>query len=263
MDLSHIKMVVTDMDGTLLNSNHEVSDRFFNLFEKLKRKGILFVAASGRQYSSMVAKLAPIKDDIVIIAENGAFVKRKNEVLLTTPITNLQVQHILSLVKPLNGAHPVLCSKENAYVSGSSQPFIDVLKEYYAEFNIVEDQFMVTNQILKVAIYHFESSEQFIYPAVAPLEDELKVKISGSNWVDVSHMNAHKGFALSRLMKEYGIASHELLVFGDYNNDIEMLQLADFSVAMANAHPNVKKVSNFKTKSNDAFGVEHILEKIP
>ena len=63
MDLSQVKMVVSDMDGTLLNSNHEVSEHFFELFEKLKAKNIQFVAASGRQYHSMVSKLQRIQDD--------------------------------------------------------------------------------------------------------------------------------------------------------------------------------------------------------
>ncbi|WP_373518659.1 HAD family hydrolase, partial [Pricia sp.] len=68
MDLSRIKMVVTDMDGTLLNSDHEVSDRFLEIFQKLKERDILFVAASGRQYQSIVDKLASIKNDITVIA---------------------------------------------------------------------------------------------------------------------------------------------------------------------------------------------------
>jgi HAD superfamily hydrolase (TIGR01484 family) len=73
MDLSRVKMVVTDMDGTLLNSNHEVSNRFFELYAALKQRGILFVAASGRQYNSIVDKLGPIKNEIIVIAENGGF----------------------------------------------------------------------------------------------------------------------------------------------------------------------------------------------
>ena len=77
MDLSKIKMVVTDMDGTLLNSKHEVSDLFFKLHQGLKDKNIQFVAASGRQYDSIINKLDPIKDDIIVIAENGGFIKKQ------------------------------------------------------------------------------------------------------------------------------------------------------------------------------------------
>ena len=250
------------MDGTLLNSNHEVSSRFFELFKKMKQTGIHFVAASGRQYSSMISKLDSIKDDMIFISENGAYVKRQEEVLLTTPIKTENIHNILKLIKGVENAHPVLCSKNNAYVSGSSSKFINLLKEYYSEFEIVENQLNVTDEVLKVAIYHFEDSEQFIYPAVKHLEDALKVKVSGANWVDVSHQNAHKGFALEKVMEEYGISSNELLVFGDYNNDIEMLHLSDYSFAMANAHPNVKMVAKFETSTNNDFGVEVILEKL-
>jgi len=85
MDLSNIKVVVSDMDGTLLNSNHEVSDRFFELFAQLKKRNIEFVAASGRQYHSIIHKLAPIKDEITVIAENGAFIKQQEKELLVIP----------------------------------------------------------------------------------------------------------------------------------------------------------------------------------
>lgn len=76
MDLSKIKMVVSDMDGTLLNSNHQVSEQFFELFKELQSRDITFVAASGRQYNSIIDKLAPIKDEIIVIAENGGFAKK-------------------------------------------------------------------------------------------------------------------------------------------------------------------------------------------
>jgi len=82
MDLSKVKLVVSDMDGTLLNSKHQVSSRFFTLFEALKKKGVMFAAASGRQYHSIVEKLAPIRDDIFVIAENGALVKDQDLELL-------------------------------------------------------------------------------------------------------------------------------------------------------------------------------------
>ena len=63
-------------------------------------------------------------------------------------------------------------------------------------------------------------------------------------------------------MNEFQIASNEIMVFGDYNNDLEMLELSDYSFAMANAHPNVLKTAKYTTHSNDDFGVERILEKL-
>lgn len=262
MDLSKIKMVVTDMDGTLLNSNHEVSPRFFELFQELKKRNILFVAASGRQYNSMVDKLKAIRNEIIVVSENGAFVKKQDKELLTTPLSKAQVLKILDIVEKTPGSHAALCSKHNAYVSGKSKDFVTMLSQYYSNFDITDLSLDVPNEILKVAIYHFDDSEKYIYPPLQYLENELKVKISGPNWVDVSSINAHKGYAIEKLMKDYNIKPTELLVFGDYNNDLEMLALADYSFAMKNAHSNVKAIANYETNSNNEFGVERILEKL-
>ncbi|KQC29513.1 HAD family hydrolase [Flagellimonas eckloniae] len=262
MDLSKIKMVVTDMDGTLLNSNHQVSNRFFEIFEELKRKNIQFVAASGRQYHSMVDKLRTIQDDVIFVAENGALVKKQEEVLLTTPISRNNIDPILELFASEEDIHPILCSKDIAFLHTSSTKCLGSLSEFFSKYKIVENLSLVDDEILKIAIYHFENAEEYIYPSVRHLEDSLKVKNSGSNWVDISHKNAHKGYAMEKLMQTYGVASDEIMVFGDYNNDLEMLRLSEYSFAMANAHPNVKKVSKFETSSNNDFGVERILEKL-
>lgn len=250
------------MDGTLLNSNHEVSDRFFELFDQLQKKGVLFVAASGRQYNSIVDKLDTIKNDIVVVAENGGYVRRNEEELLATLLPKDKQKIILDILDTVDNIHPVLCGKQNSYLTGNSDSFADLLKQYYSAYEIVEDLSMVDAEILKIAIYHFESSEQHIYPAVQHLEGDLKVKVSGPNWVDISSPDANKGFALQKLQELYNIKPSETMVFGDYNNDLEMLALAEYSFAMANAHPNVKKVAHYETESNDDFGVERILEKL-
>jgi len=262
MDLSQVKMVVTDMDGTLLNSNHEVSDRFFELFEELKKRNILFVAASGRQYNSILDKLQRIKNDIIIVAENGGYIVRKDEELLSTLLPENQRQLILETLSKVKNIHTVLCAKDGAYFNGGSDAFTNMVKQFYSAFEIADDLNQVDAEILKIAIYHFESSEEHIYPSVKHLEGDLKVKISGPNWVDISSPDANKGFALQKLQELYHITPEETMVFGDYNNDLEMLGKAKYSFAMENAHAKVLEVANFKTTSNDDFGVERILEKL-
>lgn len=262
MDLSKIKMVVTDMDGTLLNSNHEVSARFFELFTTLKSKGILFVAASGRQYHSIIDKLESIKNDIIVVAENGGFVVQQENELLSTPLSPEYIEKTLEVLRSFPEMHPVLCGKHKAYLTGKSDIFVDKLKEYYTQFDLVDDLKTISAEIIKIAIYHFESSERFIYPHVKHLQGNLQVKISGTNWVDISSPNANKGYALQQLMEMNHIKSDEVLVFGDYNNDLEMLAVSDFSFAMQNAHPDVKTAALHQTESNDDFGVELILEKL-
>ncbi len=250
------------MDGTLLNSNHEVSERFLKQFEKLKEKNIRFVAASGRQYHSMVDKLQQIKNDIIFISENGALVKEREREISVIPINQELIAELLQIVDGIENAYAMLCGKYKSFFDGNSLQFLKQLKEYYSEYEIVEDFKTVTDEIVKIAVYHDVSAEHHIYPAMADFENQVKVKVSGQHWVDLNHKNADKGNALQKVMDTYGIKSSEVLVFGDYNNDLEMLQLADFSFAMANAHPTVKKVANYETKSNDEFGVENILEKL-
>lgn len=262
MDLSKVRMVITDMDGTLLDSGHEVSSKFFSQFQELKKRNIKFVAASGRQYFSIIEKLDPIKEDIIVVAENGAYVREREKEILATPLNNNTIKEILDLLKGIKEIHTVLCGKTNAYINGESEAFQQKLREYYSEYTVVDDLTAFDGEILKIALYHFHSSEQHIYPIVKHLESKLKVKVSGENWLDLSEMNANKGYALQKLQRLYGINEQETMVFGDYNNDLEMLALGHFSFAMANAHPNVKAVANYSTASNDDMGVEQILDQL-
>ncbi|MCX2682040.1 HAD family hydrolase [Galbibacter sp. EGI 63066] len=263
MDLSQVKLVVSDMDGTLLNTKGEVSPVFFELFNKLKSHGIHFVAASGRQYSSITNKLEDIVDDITIIAENGGIAKRGSEELIVTNLPSGAVNSCIDLLRKLEDVFVVLCGKNAAYIETQNSQFVDMFSEFYATYEIVDDLTKASkDDFLKIAVYHFDSSEKHVYPAVKHYEDSMQVKVSGQNWLDLSHPNANKGYALKMLQKQLGITKEETMVFGDYNNDLEMMELAHFSYAMENAHPNVVKVANFQTKSNDDYGVEFILEQL-
>ena len=81
---SKVKLVVTDMDGTLLNSKSEVSNRFFAVYKQFKKHNIQFIAASGRQYYSIVDRFEDIRNEITIVAENGAFAKYGDQELFSS-----------------------------------------------------------------------------------------------------------------------------------------------------------------------------------
>lgn len=262
MDLSAVKLVICDMDGTLLNSKHEASSRFFELYEEMKGKGIIFVAASGRQYHSIREKLAQIADELIIVAENGAFAKSPTASLVSTYVPDGTVAQVLAAIEGRNDIHPVLCTPDAAYVNANSPKFRDVMSEFYSSHNSVEDLAKVDAKVLKIALYNKHSSEQNIYPYTKHLEGPLKVKVSGVNWVDVSHPDAHKGYAINMIQKQLGVTKAETMVFGDYHNDLEMLALADFSFAMGNAHPDIVKAANYQTTNNDDFGVERVLQRL-
>ncbi len=264
MNLSHIKLIATDMDGTLLNKNHEVSKLFFKLFEQLKEHNVLFVAASGRPLYGIVEKLNSIKNDIFIVAENGGLIMRGDELILSTPFKKDSLFNIETLIKLNRDIFPVYCTKTKAYsyrISESSSP-VESLAEYYPNIKFIENLSDVNEEIIKIALYNAEDSETYIYPYFKHLEAEYKVIVSGKQWLDISNNSANKGNAIQLLQKKFNISPDETLVFGDYNNDIDMLKQATYSFAMENAHPDVIEIANFKTKSNNNLGVELILEKL-
>lgn len=262
MDLRQVKLVVTDMDGTLLNSRHQVSDRFFALQRELSQRGVRFAAASGRQYRSMAVKLTPILNEVYIIAENGGLLRHREREMLSTPLRPELRNEVLQVLEAIPGIHTVLCGKDKAYLLPPAPGFREKLREYYTDFEYLDRLAGFPGEIMKIAVYHSESSEAHIYPVVQPYEDRLKVKVSGAHWVDISDPLANKGHALELLQETLGISPAATLAFGDYNNDLEMLQRAAFSFAMANAHPTVLRAARYRTFSNDESGVEHVLQQL-
>lgn len=262
MKLSNVKMVVTDMDGTLLNPNHEVSPLFFKQFEALKKHNIIFVVATGRPLYSVLDKLKSIKDEIIIVAENGGLVVQNDQKLLSTPIKKDNLKHINKILKTLLEANTLYCTQNKAYTKSKSKKLLDLLEEYYNSYEVITNIDDIEEPIYKIAIYHEISSEKHLYPHLKQLENSFKVKVSTNHWVDISENNANKGYAIELLQKKLGFSKEETMAFGDYNNDIEMLKTAYFSYAMENAHPLVKKTANFITKSNTDFGVEYILNQL-
>ncbi|WP_318036602.1 HAD family hydrolase [Winogradskyella bathintestinalis] len=260
--MKNVKMVVSDMDGTLLNSNHNVSSRFFELFKQLQQQQIQFVAASGRPYYSIVEKLDSIKNHIIIVAENGGLVIKNDKVLLSNIINPNRLSELYHLVTNIANTFPIFCTKDRAFILRASDEKIKTFSEYYSIYTIIDSFEEITDDVIKIALYHASNSESYIFPHVKHLKPELNVVVSGNHWVDISDAITNKGHALSFLQNNLNIKSSETMVFGDYNNDLEMLKCADYSYAMANAHQDVKAVANYETETNDDFGVEKVLEHL-
>ena len=263
MDLSNIRLVVTDMDGTLLNNNGDVSTRFLNQFSELKKRNVHFVAASGRQYQSILEKLPSIKKEITIIAENGGLIQHNNKIEVLFKLSGSDVLKAVNKLRNIEACFIVLCGRKSAYIETKNQDFMLELGKYYSVFSVVEDLTeVIDDDFLKIAVYHFESSEIHVFPYIDELKDDLRVVTSGQNWLDISHPEVDKSYPVKMLQKELNVTEKETMIFGDYNNDLQMLKLGYFSYAMQNAHPNVKKIARFETKSNSDEGVESVLEEL-
>jgi Cof subfamily protein (haloacid dehalogenase superfamily) len=263
MNLSKIKLIAADMDGTLLNAKHELSQDFFTVFEQIKSKGLLFAAASGRQFFNIENKFEKIKDDILFIAENGSYVVYKGDELLVQAMEPTIVHQQLLTARTLPDVHTILCGKKRAYVESDAPEFMKNLVMYYDKYQVVDDLMQIEDdQFLKIALCDLAGSEKNSYPVFKNMQEQLQVKVSGFIWLDLSHKLANKGRAIEVVQKKFGITMDETLVFGDYLNDLEMMQQAYFSFAMENAHQEVKKVSRFLAKSNEENGVTVVLQKM-
>jgi Cof subfamily protein (haloacid dehalogenase superfamily) len=263
MNLPDIKLIATDMDGTLLNSRHELSDSFLPVFRQLKERRIIFVAASGRQYYNLLKTLDEVKDEVIFAAENGSYVVFQDQEIHVQAIDHDIVAELIKTARSIKGTYPIICGKKKAYVDSDNPEFIAHLKLYFERYEIVEDLLDVKDdQFLKFTLCDLAGSEANSYPHYRDLTDKLQVKVSGPIWLDISHKLANKGVAMEILQKKFGISFEETMVFGDYFNDIEMLQKGYHSYAMANAHPDIRKVARFLAKSNDNDGVVSVLSTL-
>lgn len=259
-----IKLIATDMDGTLVKSDGNISDEFPEIFKKLREKGIKFVVASGRQYYKLRENFNEYSDDMAFIADNGTMVMYKEEELYSKELNYRQVKEIIKKIEHMENTHLVLSGKKKAYLDTNKKEIIDEIEKYYKEYEIVDDLETIDDEILKIAVYHPKNIEDLYNEYFSPhFGDKAKVSVSGEFWLDVYSKDTDKGIALKMIQEKFNIKKEETMAFGDYFNDTPMLKEAKYSYAMENAPEEFKKDANFIAKSNDENGViEAIKEKI-
>ncbi len=262
MTSAKIKFIATDMDGTFLNSQGQLDPEFFDLFPLLEQKEIVFAAATGRQYYSLLETFAPIKDRMMFIAENGTLVMHQGKELYSSTIDTPSARHIVEQARLIEGAFVVLCGKRSAYIETSQQDALDEVSKYYHRCQQVDDLLTVEDEFIKIAICHFGGTEALVYPSInEQFGLSHKVVVSAKIWLDVMNANASKGDAIKHLQHTLGFSFEETMSFGDYFNDVEMLQQSYHAYAMENAHEGVKKYARFNAPSNDDSGVLQVLKE--
>ncbi|MEO6283601.1 MAG: HAD family hydrolase [Dyadobacter sp.] len=263
MTFSDIRLVATDMDGTLLNSKHEINEAFYPVFRKLKDHGIIFVAASGRQYFNLTKALDKVKDEVIFAAENGSYIVFQDQEIHIQAIDHQIVRELVSKSRNIPNTYPIICGKKKAYVESDEPEFINHLKLYFERYEVVKDLTEIEDdQFLKFTLCDLAGSEGNSYPHYKHYQNSLQVKVSGPIWLDISHKDANKGKAMEVLQEKFNVTFDQTMVFGDYLNDLEMLTKAHYSYAMANAHPDIKKIARFIAKSNDENGVVEVLSEL-
>lgn len=266
-----IKMVVTDMDGTLLDEKGEFDrGRLKNILDELDKREIRFVVATGNEIHRMRLLFGDLLERVTLIAANGARIFDKNEVLLGTCWSQDLVAQVLSYFEGRErDVHLVVTAENGAFVkTGTVFPMIEkvmtaeMAQEFYRKINFVEtlrpDDFP---QVLKMSMV---VNEQVAVQATRQLNqdfaDTLNAVTSGYGAIDILQKGIHKAWGLEQLMQKWEIQEQEIMAFGDSENDIEILQLAGISYAMENADPRVKTVADHLAPANTESGVLTVLE---
>lgn len=261
-----IRLIACDMDGTLLDDEHAIHDDFWPLIEQLHERGIAFCPASGRQYYNLLECFAPIAERLIFIAENGSYVVRGGAEIGSECLTRAAAHELIGVARGLAAAGSncgvVLCGKRSAYIERGDADFLAQVDRYYHRLARVDDLLAVDDSLLKLAIYDFESSERRIYPALARFCATHQVVVSSAHWLDVMAPQANKGAGLRRIQQALGVSREQTMVFGDFLNDLEMMDEAAYSFAMANAHPLLKQRARFLAPGNGDNGVVRTIKSV-
>ena len=266
-----IKMIVTDMDGTLLDEKGEFDrDRLKNILDELDKREMRFVVATGNEIHRMRLLFGDLLERLTLIVANGARIFDKNEILLGTCWSQDLVAQVLSYFEGRErDVHLVVTAENGAFVKmGTIFPMIEkvmtaeMAQEFYQKINFVEalrpDDFP---QVLKMSmVVNEQAAVQAIRQLNQDFADTLNAVTSGYGAIDILQKGIHKAWGLKQLMQKWKIQEQDIMAFGDSENDIEMLQLAGISYAMENADPRVKTVADHLAPANTEAGVLKILE---
>lgn len=253
-----IKIIFSDMDGTLLTSENKLPDGFDEIITELKRRDVIFAPASGRQYFSLLRTFNEYRDDFLFLAENGTFVVQNGKEIFSSPLNVEATKKVLAASEGFENILRVYCGKKDAYLrrEQNTPEFYAELEKYYTHNGVVDSFSDIRDVPLKLAFFDpTANAAKNIYEKLAPFRDELQVVLSSDYWVDVMSPNVSKGEAIKNIQRVMNIRPEECAAFGDYLNDYEMMQAVGYGFAMANAHPDLKKISRFETVSNDEAGV--------
>lgn len=259
-----IKLICSDIDGTLLpEGTAEINPEIFTVIRELKAKGILFAAASGRHYTSISKLFAPVKEDIIFVTENGAYVCCRGYTMSEELIAWEDVCEWVREVRQIPGASFTIDAKEGFYTESSDKKFLNLIRQgYRSEITRVEDALSVERRINKVSIYREQDIQKVAADMIPRWSKRLHCTIAGDIWLDFMNKESNKGHAIRKIQDTLHIGPKETMVFGDNLNDLEMLAAAEESYAVANAAEPVKQAAKHLADSNVNDGVLKVLRRL-
>ena len=273
-----IKLIVTDLDGTFLNSNHiTIPQENIDAFRKAHEMGIKVAIASGRTkiLTGYIVEQLPFLD--YLITSNGAITydMKTGEEVCSTLMSNSQSIEIFNILKDYNLIYEIYFDGK-CYMNNESYSMFDtehvpphihaLLKDFIKPVSDLET--LINGQGIEKLNILTLSGEQRL-----ELEEKINKTcnvafassfpiVKGANGnLEMTEKDATKGFAVKGLADALNITKENIMCFGDGENDCSMLSFADYSFAMANGNDLAKSTAKFTTDTNDNAGVAKAIKK--
>lgn len=245
-----IKLIASDLDGTLLyGRDNTVSEEMFSLIREMNRRGIIFAAASGRQYHNMKKLFAPVWEEMAFICENGASVFYEDRLLAEKIAPREELLKLVEMIDADAHTRVALSSSTTTYVSPQDPHYVKMLEEFGNHVRVVENWEDVTEPCVKLAWFE----EGGAYSRLAYWQEKVmppaKVVTSGAQWLDILYPDSHKGVGIRVLQEYFGLKKEETAAFGDNDNDQEMLEAVGYPFAMKNGRKAILKMCPYHTDS--------------
>lgn len=258
------KLVAIDLDGTLLRSDHNISEYSKDVLRKLDEKGIKVVIATGRSYSSARHKIKDLKLDQPVVCYNGAMIRNGK--------THEILEHC-SLKPEISRKLIEIARREDIHFHGFYNG--EFLHEKVTESSkLYQEVSGLEGQVVNFEDYfdHEYTKGMFIadHDELLPIEKEVRdlfqnniyMAFSKPFFLEVMDSSASKANALNRIIEEEGIKREEVIAFGDGLNDAEMLEFAGKAIVMKNAVDVLREKYENSKYSNDEDGVAKYLEEL-
>ena len=262
------KLIALDMDGTLLNSDKQISPENKAAIAAAREQGVVVVLASGRPLNGMKPQLKELgmtSDEDYVLSYNASLVQRvkSEEIIRSQIITGKDAKVLAKLAKEL-GVHIHAFSQEKGLITPESS--------YYTEHESTITGMPITvinfealaddEQILKAMMI---DDAELLSAAIKQLPEALYKQFtivqSAPFFLEFLNPNSNKGVGVKALADHLGITADEVICMGDAGNDWHMIKYAGLGVAMANATDDVKEIANHITVSNNEHGVAKVIEE--
>lgn len=267
-----IKIIATDLDGTLMSPDHmTVSKRTKDALFKAHEKGVKIAIATGRTLSVVHSVTDQIPFVDYVIYSNGAVVyDRKKDCNIYTNFISNDVS--VKIVKFLNkypayfdvfndGGQHVQKGKDGFFKNnGLPQSFLEDYFKSTVEHDDIEE-YVKNEELEKINLFYFKGEHHKEIADFLFSIDEIECTSPILGDIEMTAKNVNKGDALDGLCQKLGITSDEVMAFGDADNDIDMLKFAKFGFAMQNASDECKQDAKFIAPSNADDGVAVEVEK--